>query len=216
MCSFASSAEAEAPSAPPAADKLRHELWDLVKAVVLFLVLFLLMKTFVIEGYPVHGDSMTPTLHEGDRILVFKLPVTLQRLPFLHGLQPLEAGDIVVFDSPVETGRRYVKRVVAVGPPLRSESVVRAATDEAPAVAVRYEDGTVYVNHQRAAQGYLAPVERSDPGRHAVDLGAGDIYVLGDHRSVSKDSRRFGPINLDHVVGRAVLRFWPFHNLGLL
>lgn len=192
----------------------RREVVDLVKAVVLFLILFLLLRSFVFESYPVQGDSMTPTLVEGDRILVFKLPANLQRLPFLRGIQPVEPGDIVVFDSPVEVDRRYVKRVVAVAP-AGSGRAVRAATGE-PSVLVSYVDGGLFVNHQRVHEDYLAAGENAGHDRYTATLGPGYIYVLGDHRKVSRDSRHIGPIALRQVVGRAVLRFWPLAKFGLL
>lgn len=191
----------------------RREVIDLVKAVVLFLVLFLLVRSFVLESYPVQGDSMLPTLVEGDRILVFKLPAGLQRLPLLRGIQPLEPGDIVVFDSPVEADRRYVKRVVAVAP--ESGRVVRAATGESP-VLVSYVGGELFVNNQRVREDYVVFGEDASPGRHTVSLSPGHIFVLGDHRKVSRDSRHIGPIGMRYVVGRAVLRFWPLAKFGLL
>jgi signal peptidase I len=210
------------PSPGPAAGEstpdtggVRREVRDLVKLVVAFLAIFLLVRSFVFEGYPVQGDSMVPTLNEGDRILVYKLPVLLQHLPLIGNTAPFTPGDLVVFDSVSEAGRRYVKRIVAAGPPRTDGRVVSAASEE-PRVHVRFLDGVVYVNNQRIEEVYLTPEEQQATGLDGVSLKAGELYVLGDHRSVSKDSRRFGPVHVDHVLGRAVLRFWPLNKFGWL
>ena len=200
---------------PSAAAAMKREVRNLVKLVVALLAVLLLVRTFVAEGYPVQGDSMEPALSEGDRILVFKLPTLLKQLPLFDHLEPLKPGNVVVFDSANEAGRRYVKRVIAAGPPRTGSHVVRAATEE-PQVGVRYLDGEVYVNNQRVEEDYLVEAERHAPGLDRVSLKAGQLYVLGDHRSVSKDSRRFGPVDMDDVLGRAVLRFWPLSKFGLL
>ena len=199
---------------------MRRELVELVKVVVLFLVLFMLVRTFVVEGFPVHGDSMTPTLDQGDRILVFKLPLMLRQLPLFSGWEPIRPGEIIVFESPVEANRRYVKRVIAAGARVPAGNVARAdrrdGTEDPGAVLVRFDQGTVYVNNRRIEEPYVPEDERHDAGLHEANVGAGEYYVLGDHRSVSKDSRRFGSIPESRVVGEAVLRFWPLHKFGLL
>lgn len=214
------SAEDDTPETETRADAahIKREIVELVKTVVLFLVLFLLVRTFVVEGYPVHGDSMAPTLDQGDRILVFKLPLMLRKLPLLSGWEPIKPGEIVVFESPVEANRRYVKRVIAAGPRERHGNIASADRRDgaADAVSVRFDNGSVYVNHRRVDEPYLEDEERRDPGIHEASVGAGEYYVMGDHRSVSKDSRRFGPISEGRIVGEAILRFWPLSKFGLL
>lgn len=216
------SAEGNTPGTETRADAalIKREVVELVKTVVLFLVLFLLVRTFVVEGYPVHGDSMAPTLDQGDRILVFKLPLMLRKLPLLSAWEPLKPGEIVVFESPVEANRRYVKRVIAAGPRERHGNIASAdrrdGAADASAVSVRFDNGAVYVNHRRVDEPYLEEEERRDRGVHEASVGTGEYYVMGDHRSVSKDSRRFGPVSEGRIVGEAVLRFWPLSKFGPL
>lgn len=204
---------------------LGHALWhesrQLLRLVVVFVVFFLVLKTFVVEGYEVEGSSMTPTLLERDRILVFKLPQELSRSFPSLGVQPIDGGDVVVFDSPVEPGKRYVKRAIVTGPPIPSTNMVSASTMDpptlSPRVVVQVRGGDVQAN-RRAVSAAMFPGDglRSDETYEDVTLGPGDLYVLGDHRGVSRDSRSFGPVPTGRVVGRAVLRFWPLGRIGWL
>jgi signal peptidase I len=112
----------------------------------------------------------------------------------------------VVFNRPEEGGRRYVKRVIAAGP---------AGETDAP-TSVVFEKGRVFVNNQLLDEPYLTPEERDSPLEFQATLTEGQYFVLGDHRSVSKDSLRFGPIAENQVIGKAFLRIWPLGKAGLL
>lgn len=197
---------------------IKTEFVELIKMVVWFLLLFFMLKSFVIEGYEVQGPSMEPTLWNNERILVFKLPHRLSRM--LPGYQPIKPGDIVVFDRPEDAGKRYVKRVIAEGAPRQHGNKVDAQERDdsgAPAVSLRIENGKVFVDNHRVEESYLpASVEESFDDSDRADLKPGEYYVMGDHRSVSKDSRVIGPVDDDRVIGKAVLRFWPLSRFGLL
>ena len=198
----------------------RRELYEFVKMVLVFLVVFWCLKTFVIEGYEVQGPSMLPTLHDRERILVFKAPHQLSKLSLFEGLfTPFKTGDIVVFDG--IGNKRYVKRVIGLNPKKSENGVNAVRKDDLAAlddlVKVEYDKGRVRINDwQLNESGYLDPVELTSPDRDVCLLHPGEYYVLGDHRSVSKDSRSFRAIKDDQIVGRAVLRFWPLSKFGLL
>jgi signal peptidase I len=186
--------------------------------VAVFLVMFWVLKTYVIEGYEVQGPSMHPTIANRERILVFKLPQTLARLPFFPAYQPIAPGDIVVFDSNDAASKRYIKRVIAAGAPLLRGNTVaaRGLEPERPVVQVRFDRGTVYVNDRRLEEHYLMPDDLLSRDRDRAQLGPGEFYVLGDNRGESKDSRSFGPIGESQIIGEALLRFWPPGKIGLL
>jgi signal peptidase I len=203
---------------PPTEDAkalLYKELGQFVRLVVLILVVIALGKALLFETSPVHGPSMEPTLHSDERILVFKLPMLARKLPMFQWLDPIQPGEFVVFRSADEAGKRYIKRVIAKGPPTRRGGVEAKSVSE-QGVQVRFERGAVYVNNRLLEEPYLDPEERVSPERADVVLGPGEYYVLGDHRSVSKDSRRIGPVAEGDVVGEAVWRVWPLSKFGPL
>lgn len=202
------------------ADKheLRREILDFVKLVAWFLIIFLGLRAYVVEGYEVQGESMEPTLDNNERILVLKLPHKLAQWGIFGGINAIEAGDVVVFDSPDSTGKRYVKRVIAMGPPSKGggSQAAHAATDATPGVHVVFDRGDVYVNNNRIDEPYLTDDARITHERQDLDLGPGEYYVLGDNRAVSKDSRSFESVDDNAIIGKAVLRFWPPSKISLV
>lgn len=215
---------AAAPIQPPqsASQEVKREVVEFVKTVVWFLLLFFLLKSYVIEGYEVQGPSMEPTLINQERILVLKLPHYLSQKSWFSGIDAIKPGDIVVFDSTDDPHKRYVKRVVAEGPKLDvGNTVIAGKEGEGPGetVPVQVKMGQLFVNNRRVDESYL-PAAISEPfqsgERDDVKLRAGEYYVLGDNRGISKDSRSFGPIDDRRVIGKAILRFWPLSKFSLL
>ena len=200
--------------------ELRGEVYELVKLVMVFLVVFLGLKSFVIGGYEVQGPSMYPTLEDQERILVLKLPHKISRLPLFGGFNAIDQGDIVVFDSQIEENKRYVKRVIAAGPKRTGPRPVAASQENTPPAPgskkVVFDHGAIFVDNHRLNEPYLQPEEGKSRDFHETFVEHGEFYVLGDHRSVSKDSRSFDAIDNDQVVGKAVFRFWPISRIGFL
>lgn len=198
-----------------AADRqeVKGEIIEFVKMVVLFVVLFFALRTFVIEAYEVQGPSMEPTLHARERILVFKLPQSL-------GFDTINAGDIVVFDSTDDVSKRYVKRVIAEGPQRSRSKTVQAGRNGVStpeeSVPVLLDGRSIFVNSRRIQEDYISPDALSEEATREVRLPPGTCFVMGDNRRISKDSRIFGPVENERIVGKAVLRFWPLPKFGLV
>jgi len=204
------------PQPPSPASEVRREIVEFVKVVVWFLVLFFMLRFFVIEGYEVQGPSMEPTLWNGERILVSKLPLIVSKFSLFDSLDPITEGDIIVLNGPDGTNKRYVKRVVARGPDRDRSNTVSAADEDDDGVPLKI-DGSLYVNNFKVQEDYIP--ERLRPftsPRLEAFLTTGKYFVLGDNRPVSKDSRNFDAIDEEDIIGRAVLRFWPLSRFSLL
>ena len=204
---------------PSPASEVRREIVEFVKVVVWFLVLFFMLRFFVIEGYEVQGPSMKPTLQNGERILVSKLPLIVSKFSLFDSLDPIQEGDIIVLNGPDGTNKRYVKRVVARGPDRdRSNKVVASAEDDRNnGVTLEISKGHLFVNNLKVEEDYLPEdVRTMTSSRLETFLTSGKFFVMGDNRPVSKDSRNFDAIDEEDIIGKAVLRFWPLSRFSLL
>ena len=162
---------------------------EIVVIVAAAFVIAMLVQAFLVKPFTIHQVSMEPTLDEGDRILINRMSY--------HFREP-KNGDVIVFHSPVTQGEDLVKRVIAVG----GDSVVIA-------------EGKLYVNGVLQNESYLL---EQDWGMENVDLTVPDgrLFVMGDNRNNSGDSRFFGPISEDLVLGCAFCVYWPIsHWRGL-
>jgi len=145
---------------------------------------------FLYQPVKVEGVSMMPGLEDQERIFVNK---------FVYRWEPIERGDIVVFRYPRDTSKSYIKRVIGV------------AGDR-----VRIENGQVYVNGEALAEDYV-PSEYADARSYPeVIVPPNSYYVLGDHRTMSSDSRDFGPVKERYIYGKAVFGYWPMEKMGRL
>lgn len=157
-------------------------------------VVLILLQTFVGRTYAVEQTSMEPTLEPNQRLLVDRLTPRFD---------PYKPGDIVVFEPPaqVELPAPLIKRVIAV-----------------EGSFVEIVDGRVVVDGIALDEPYTFGGEPTEPmtGQARWLVAPGQLFVLGDHRSVSSDSRSFGPIEVASVIGRAWLRFLPIEDAALL
>lgn len=173
-------------------------LFELVETLVLTVLIFLGIQTFVAQPYRVEQTSMENTVMPDQYLLIDKL--TPRWAPYTR-------GNIIVFDPPDSepSGVPFIKRVIGL-----------------PGDRVELREGLVYVNGVKLDEPYLFKVgdvaQKSLPedGETSWTVPAGDLFVMGDHRQSSSDSREFGPIEISHVIGRAWLRYWPVDTFGTL
>ena len=145
---------------------------------------------FLYQPVKVEGTSMMPGLEDQERIFVNK---------FVYRWEPIQRGDIVVFRYPRDTSKSYIKRVIGV------------AGDH-----IRIENGQVFVNNEALDEDYV-PSEYADARSYPeVVVPRNSYFVLGDHRTMSNDSRDFGPVNERYIYGKAVFGYWPMEKLGRL
>ena len=169
------------------------------------------LRTFVAQAFSIPSASMFPQLAVGDRVVVSKLA---------YKLHDPNRGDIVVFDCPPGAGcpraggagsspGRWLGVVlegVGLRQPSAEEYIKRVVA--LPGETVEGRNGEIYVDGQRLVEPYLdATAVTSDFG--PMTVGPGELWVMGDNRGNSSDSRVFGSIEIDTVVGRATLRVWP-------
>lgn len=171
---------------PPGARKSpRRELFE---TVILALIVALVIRHFVVEVYRVDGSSMENTLHTEERVLVNKFIYRWQ-------IRSPQHGDIIVFQYPRQPDRDFIKRVVAV------------AGDR-----VELREGRVYVNGVLFPE--AATVRMTDQDMGPVTVPADSVWVLGDNRTNSEDSRFFGEVPLRNIRGLAFARIWPLTRIG--
>ena len=153
----------------------------------------LVVKTFLIQAFYIPSESMFPTLTEDDRVLVNKLS---------YRLHDVNRGDLVVFERPPgepdSDVKDLIKRVIAV-----------------EGETVEERDGVLHVDGEPLDEPYLQPGARSDDLTRVV-VPPDHVFVMGDNRGASRDSRFFGPIEEDLIVGRAFVKVWPLPDLELL
>jgi signal peptidase I len=165
---------------------LRMWVRDLIISVIVSA--FIIM--FLYQPVKVEGTSMLPGLEDQERIFINK---------FVYKFESIQRGDIVVFHYPRDPSKSYIKRVIGI------------AGDK---VVIR--KGYVYVNGALVQERYV-PVEYFDPRSYSETIvPAGSFYVLGDHRTMSNDSRDFGVVNADHIYGKAVFVYWPVDKVKVL
>ena len=150
----------------------------------------ILIITFLYQPVRVEGTSMLPRLVDQDRLFINK---------FVYHFSAIERGDVIVFHYPRDPQKSYIKRVIAV------------SGDH-----LRIEQGQVYVNGQALKEPYVPETYRDTRSLGAMVIPKDEYFVMGDHRSISSDSREFGPVKRDLIYGKAVFVYWPTQDAGVV
>jgi len=173
---------------PESAVRLKPVLGVWLRDLFLSLAISAFIIVFIYQPVKVEGTSMMPSLEDQERIFVNK---------FVYRLEPISRGDIVVFRYPRDPSKSYIKRVIG------------AAGDR-----IRIDGGQVYVNGEALDEDYVPPAYVDSRSYPETVVPPQSYFVLGDHRSMSNDSRDFGPVNQSFIYGKAVFGYWPMDKLG--
>lgn len=174
-----------------AVERLKHFLKYILIDIILAALLSFALINYVVSAYRVEGDSMRPILRDGDRIFISKFNVREKSL---------KRFDIVVFYRPDEPEKSLVKRIVGL-----------------PGEIIEIRNGGLFVNYELIRQPFQAAEPssaKSVPDFTPLLIPRGHYYVMGDNRSVSHDSRLFGPVPQKYIFGRVFFRYWPFERFG--
>lgn len=183
----------EAPPAHPVeeGDEDSPGLWPLLRetleTIVLAVLIFLVIRS-VVQNYRIEGQSMAPNFHHGQYLLVNKLA---------YRLGEYRRGDVIVFHYPNNPSQDYIKRIIGL-----------------PGDTVAFQDGVLFLNGLPVDEPYgQVPIARNlDP----VTVEPGFLYVLGDNRPASSDTRTWGQLSQEFVIGKAWLAIWPIDAAGLV
>jgi signal peptidase I len=163
---------------------------------VLSASVFIVVYLFLMQPHQVKGNSMVPNFHDGEYLLTDKVTFR-RRLPIY--------GDVVVFKAPVNENYDFIKRVIAI-----------------PGEKIMIKENRVYLNDQILDESAYLPsdfITRAGQFlREGVEFSVpeGTVFVLGDNRDHSSDSREWGPVPLENIVGKTFFRYWPPETVGLI
>jgi signal peptidase I len=173
---------------------------DIIETVVVALSIFLIVYLFVMQPHQVNGMSMYPTFDHGEYLLTDKVS---------YKIGEPSRGDVVVFRAPEAsqcpegTGCDFIKRIVGL-----------------PGDSVEITNNQIYVNGAALPEEYLPLDFLTRPGAYSsngpITVPPGNYYVVGDNRDHSSDSRAWGPVPQDRIVGKVFFRYWPPNKMGLV
>jgi signal peptidase I len=159
---------------------------DLVIAVAVSAFIIL----FLYQPVRVEGTSMLPQLEDQDRLFIDKIA---------YRVGEIHEGDVVVFEYPRDRSKSYIKRVIGL-----------------PGDRLRIDHGRVYVNDRRLPEPYVPLRFEDDRSVAEMTLPPHEYWMMGDHRSISSDSRDFGPVDRSLIYGKAVFVYWPMEQVGVV
>jgi signal peptidase I len=176
----------ERPAASSGQGGMRSWLRDMVVSIVVSAFIII----FLYQPVRVEGTSMLPMLEDQDRLFINKMA---------YKLGEIHRGDVVVFLYPHDHTKSYIKRVIAL-----------------PGDDLRIDHGQVYVNGRAIAEKYVPARFTDDRSQPGLVIPDNEYFVMGDHRSISSDSRDFGPVERNLIYGKAAFVYWPMEQAGVV
>lgn len=164
-------------------------LIEIVKIVVIALVIVIPIRYFVFQPFFVRGQSMDPNFHHGDYLIIEKISFRFREI---------QRGEVIVFRRS-EFGAAFIKRVIGL-----------------PGEIIKIEDGRVYLEGEVLNEADYLTQNLETAGSIEVILGEDEFFVLGDNRNASFDSRKWGALSGEGIIGRVHLRLWPMNAFALI
>ncbi|MEF8847323.1 MAG: signal peptidase I [Candidatus Paceibacterota bacterium] len=166
-------------------------LWEISKIVIIALLIVAPIRYFLFQPFLVHGSSMEPNFHNGDYLIIDEVS---------YRFRDPKRGEVIVFHYPEEPKYEYIKRIVGL-----------------PGETVKVNEGKVTVyskDKKRVLKETYLPASADTPGSTEVTLNSNEYFVLGDNRTASSDSRRWGPLKEKYIVGRVWFHLQPLSVLN--
>lgn len=169
-------------------------IWETLKVIIISLVIIIPVRYFLIQPFYVKGASMEPNFYDHEYLIIDEIS---------YRLSEPERGDVVVFRYPYNPSQYFIKRIIGL-----------------PGETLKLENGQITIINNQNPKGFILNEDLYLPnifthGNETITLGTDEYYILGDNRSSSLDSRSFGPIKKDDIIGRAWIRGWPINRLGV-
>lgn len=176
--------------------KIYYILFDLIQTLVIAGAIFVVVYAFLFRPYQVNGHSMDPTFENGEYVLTNLISLTFE---------DLKRGDVIVFNAPVDKDKDYIKRIIGI-----------------PGDRVRVSEGKVYVNGKLLDQlSFLSSSVRTNGGSFLgegdeVIVPQGQYFTMGDNREFSSDSREWGFVTRQEIIGKSYFVYWPPNHMRLV
>ena len=166
----------------------RLRVW--ARDIAISVIASFLIVTVFYQPVRVEGTSMQPELSDQDRLFIDK---------FFFRFEKISRGDVVVFHYPRDPEKSYIKRVIGL-----------------PGDSIFIDHGRVWINGEPRDEGYVPRRYRDSRSMAEMTVPSGEYFVMGDHRSISSDSRDFGPVDRELIYGKATFIYWPADNMGVV
>jgi signal peptidase I len=168
------------------------EIFEIIEVILTFLLIFLPVRFFIFEPFIVMGESMEPNYHTADYLIICKICTKIQ---------PVQRGDVIVFIPPVDERKYYIKRVIGL-----------------PGETVYLKGRNIYIYNKENPNGFKLEEpylqnEDFDLGEEQIQLKDDEYFVLGDNRNESFDSRKWGPLKKDRIIGKVSFKISPLGRL---
>lgn len=172
------------------------ELWEISKVILISMAIVLPVRYFIVQPFIVRGASMEPAFDDREYLIVDELS---------YFLREPKRGEVIVFRYPRDPRQFFIKRIIGL-----------------PGEEIEIKNGRIKIHNTGYPDGflleesYLKPPDRTTNPDLTITLDEGDFFVLGDNRDFSSDSRVWGVLERDFIVGRALFRAWPVARLGII